>query len=666
MCRPICWLALPLIVSALYGQQLPYPSYLHPSALYVGSGPATISLFNQSYRAGLTALWNGSPRPASRDSIGNYVVSVSAADLAAPQLATITMIDAQSGVVIDTVNCPVVYNVQPTGLAVDAGRHRLYIGTPPKPADPQFPGNSVVSIDVTTGAFGPVYQAGSTLGDLALSDDGSALYVVDEGNSVVRRLDPATLAQASQFSFRAPGASPIPPSVTVQDSITVMPGKAGTVALGFSPNIGSSPVEIAIFDNGVMRPNTRGQGYTANLNWVGSQNILFSPDGKYLFTDGTSFFSEGPSAGGNQSATLRWMLDSTGIPKQTPAFASGGAPVAVAGGVLYTALDNTIDYTNMVTTGNFGVTGSLAVDTASQRAFVLYAPPPIDSGGDAPPVELTAFALPSLEALGTQQVRLAAPPRLPASKQLIRFGADGFIVPSTAGLLLFHSPLAGPAPAFGANTVANGASQKSGPIAPGEVLAIKGSSLGPPMPEASPASVQVWFGRLPGTVLAAVAGQVNVIAPFELQPGAPVNLQVLYFGIPSAEVSVPVTQYSPALFTRDFSGVGPVLAINQDGSVNTASPAGTIVSLYGTGGGAFPRAADGDIARRPANLTAPVTVSVAGKPAQVLYAGSAPGLTSGVFQLNVQLPGDLASGLAPIVVNIGSQASPQGAAIEIR
>jgi uncharacterized protein (TIGR03437 family) len=320
----------------------------------------------------------------------------------------------------------------------------------------------------------------------------------------------------------------------------------------------------------------------------------------------------------------------------------------------------------MLVTGNFGVGGPIAVDTATQRAFILYSPPAFSDSGDGPPVELVAFALPSLEALGTEAVGLTAASTLLDSKKLIRFGADGFIVASTSGLLLFHSALAGPAPAFASSAVANGASQKPGAIAPGEILAIKGSSLGPPQAETAPENVQVWFGRIPGTVLAAVAGQVNVVAPLELQPGASVHLQVLYFGIPSTEVAVPVTPYSPALFTRDFSGVGPVLAINQDGSVNSASPAGTIVSLYGTGGGAFPGAADGTIARGPANLMATVSVSVAGKNAQVLYAGSAPGLISGVFQLNVQLPGDLPSGLAPIQVTIGGQASPQGAAIEIR
>jgi hypothetical protein len=93
----------------------------------VGGG-TSVSLFNQGYQAGLTALWNGSPRPTSLN--GTYTVTLTASDLAVSQLAQITMVAARSGAVIDTVNCPVGYNVTPTGVAFDRSRNRLYFATP--------------------------------------------------------------------------------------------------------------------------------------------------------------------------------------------------------------------------------------------------------------------------------------------------------------------------------------------------------------------------------------------------------------------------------------------------------------------------------------------------------------------------------------------------------
>ncbi|MEO7145564.1 MAG: hypothetical protein ABI165_18875, partial [Bryobacteraceae bacterium] len=110
--------------------------------------------------------------------------------------------------------------------------------------------------------------------------------------------------------------------------------------------------------------------------------------------------------------------------------------------------------------------------------------------------------------------------------------------------------------------------------------------------------------------------------------------------------------------------------IDQDGSINAPAPAGSIVTLYGTGGGALDGApagaSDGNLARGAARLAGTVHVSIGGRDAPVLYAGAAPGLVNGVFQINVQVPGDTTSGPAGIIVNIGGQDSPKGANLAIR
>src|SRR6185503_754549 len=120
---------------------------------------------------------------------------------------------------------------------------------------------------------------------------------------------------------------------------------------------------------------------------------------------------------------------------------------------------------------------------------------------------------------------------------------------------------------------------------------------------------------------------------------------------------------APAIFTLSGSGSGQAVAINQDGSLNDAAhpaPAGTIVILYATGEGQTnPPGQNGVPGAVP--LPAPVllvSVTVGGRPATVRYAGGAPRIVAGVMQLNVEIPGGLTAGPVPIVLQVGTNRSP--------
>jgi uncharacterized protein (TIGR03437 family) len=456
-----------------------------------------------------------------------------------------------------------------------------------------------------------------------------------------------------------------------------MPGKPNTVALGFAPDVASSLTSLAVFDGGVARSKAISAA-CCNFSGAKFNSFLFSADGKYFFEDGVTSYMSDPNSGGSLPAVFRYTIDSTGFGvNQTPVTASGQGATAISGDLLYTAGVTAIDYTVMAPVRNLGISGPIAIDSNAQRLFVLYTPPYIDSGGDAYPVELAAYDLNTFEPLGAQVVRLDVAPGLKSSEALFRFGSDGVVMPSSAGLLVFHTPIAGPAPSTSANAVVNAAGQTGGPIAPGEIVTIYGSNLGPATPQVATlgskglfpstlSNVQVVFGNTLATPLLAYSGQLNVVAPFELIPGQSVQMQVLYDGLPSPKITVPVAATAPALFTRDGSGTGRVSVVNIDGTVNTPSAAGAIATLYGTGGGLATGAIDGAIARSPAGLAASVQVSVAGQNATVLYAGAAPGIVNGAFQINLRIPATVPSGLQPIVVTIGGQSSPQGALLEIR
>ncbi len=99
--------------------------------------------------------------------------------------------------------------------------------------------------------------------------------------------------------------------------------------------------------------------------------------------------------------------------------------------------------------------------------------------------------------------------------------------------------------------------------------------------------------------------------------------------------------------------------MNQDGTVNSASnpaPRGSVVSIYGTGGGAHTSylwAGYLNLSLPYGDLSLPVTVPIAGESTRPLYAGGAPDLVDGAMQINAAVPSDTAPGAASVVVNIG-------------
>ena len=62
----------------------------------------------------------------------------------------------------------------------------------------------------------------------------------------------------------------------------------------------------------------------------------------------------------------------------------------------------------------------------------------------------------------------------------------------------------------------------------------------------------------------------------------------------------------------------------------------------------------------------PVRVTVAGREAEVLYAGGAPGLVAGLLQVNIKLPPNVPAGNQPVVLTVGTASSPAGVTLAVR
>ena len=112
--------------------------------------------------------------------------------------------------------------------------------------------NEVVSIDARTGAVEWGVYVGSDPGPLAVSDDGTTLYVGLDGAAAVRRVDLETREAGLEFTL---GNSSWHGPLYAGD-MEVMPGSTEVLAVstrrrGVSPDFGG----VAIFDDGVRRPN---------------------------------------------------------------------------------------------------------------------------------------------------------------------------------------------------------------------------------------------------------------------------------------------------------------------------------------------------------------------------------------------------------------------------
>jgi uncharacterized protein (TIGR03437 family) len=232
------------------------------------------------------------------------------------------------------------------------------------------------------------------------------------------------------------------------------------------------------------------------------------------------------------------------------------------------------------------------------------------------------------------------------------------------------------------SAVANGASNLAGAIAPGEIVALYGSGLGPGdltqftlgangLVPTAVAGTSVFFGAIAAPVLYTSSNQVGVIVPFGIAGSSQVQVTAVYKGQSSAPLTASVATAVPALFTLNASGSGQAAAINQDNSINggnTPAKTGSVIALYLTGAGQTnPGGADGQPGAAPLPIPVlPVTASVGGKPATVRYAGGASGLVAGLIQVNVEVPAGVAAGSAvPVTVQVGSNSTQPNVTIAI-
>jgi uncharacterized protein (TIGR03437 family) len=203
-------------------------------------------------------------------------------------------------------------------------------------------------------------------------------------------------------------------------------------------------------------------------------------------------------------------------------------------------------------------------------------------------------------------------------------------------------------PIFGITNAAGG--QLSGRIAPGEVISIFGSGLGPatpvtaaPVNGAFPTSlggVLVLVNNSPVPLLYVSASQINaeIPAPLNGMDSAVVQVRNGSSTLPEFHVAVDATIWE--IFQN---AAGSAVAINQDGSLNSASnpaKAGSIASIWATGFGNGAGPISGGVATSAIDWCMFCQITVGSVTETVQYGGAAPGLIDGIMQVNFMVPAE--------------------------
>jgi len=239
------------------------------------------------------------------------------------------------------------------------------------------------------------------------------------------------------------------------------------------------------------------------------------------------------------------------------------------------------------------------------------------------------------------------------------------------------------------SSVLNAASSLSGPISPGEIVSIYGSSIGPVNPatltltqsgavSTSIGGVTVSFSGYLAPLTYVSSTQINAVVPYGLASNKGPFVEVMFAGQTSNEPSLQLATSAPGVFTVNGGGTGPAAALNFDGSANSQAnpaPRGTAIVLYLTGEGLTnPAQATGTITPVNTSGVGPLTpvpqlavsVLIGGQPAAVPWYGEAPDLVAGVMQVNVTVPTTIQTGAASVTVQVGKVVSQSGVTIWVK
>jgi uncharacterized protein (TIGR03437 family) len=184
-------------------------------------------------------------------------------------------------------------------------------------------------------------------------------------------------------------------------------------------------------------------------------------------------------------------------------------------------------------------------------------------------------------------------------------------------------------------------------------------------------ATSIAFNGTLAPIVYAGSGSTSVQVPYEIAGSSTASVTMTVGSQTAVPFTVQVAPTAPAIFTTDFSGANGAVALNADGTVNSAAnPAarGSAITIFATGEGVTnPADSDGVVETSSSRVpVAPVSVTFSGVNAAIGTDGSTPKDVSGVLLLTATIPASIAAGTSTVIITAGGVASTQPAYVYVK
>ena len=397
---------------------------LHSFGATAGLGGYVLSVYGAGFTPFSVARWNGSDRPTTYLNGHHLDVDVPATDVASVGTGSITVATPNVGTSnskaiavrappAQSVTSILTLDIPATFLLYDKFSNRFYASIPDTaPAN----ASTVIAIDPATGAIVGSVALGKDPGVMALSSDGTALWVSVDGAGQIRRVDLPSLTPSTTIAFAGMRA----------EEIKVKPGQPGAIAVEkrtLGVTIGGGTV---MFVDGNILPNAP-QAYHSNTTFA------FNETGTLLYG-----FNGLSSEFGFHTLEVH---------------SDGLVEVNSASGLMYTYFEHLEYAAGRVYT----TTGAVIDPERNIRLGAVSLPLPIFEMAVCPDADLgrifwitsnnvSVFDMNTLKTLGVIGVPGTVYQEHPSVDmlRLVRWGTDGLAFRDGKRIFIFRSPIAGP------------------------------------------------------------------------------------------------------------------------------------------------------------------------------------------------------------------------------
>lgn len=402
------------------------PSFtVTPNAVAAGSPDTTVTLNGTGFYKDSIVQWNGTPLTTNYVSATQVTAVIPSADLTGFVQATITVNTPENTSQAPPQPFSTYLELPVNDIVYNPVDGLIYASIPGSAGEGL--GNTVAAIDPTTGVIQKTIFVGSEPNRLALSTDGTQLFVGLNGAGAVRQVNLTTGTASTQFSLGGGNGIYVPPYTAV--GLAAVPGQPNSVAVYSSNGV------VTIYDSGVARVNS-----SSGLSTYFTQNVGALTFGS---SAGTLYVMSNAIGGYLYQLTV----DSTGITAASQiANGTGGSTLQYDSGYLYVPVGVAYNASTGAVAGQFSVpdgsstptaaVGPIFSDSSLQRVWVV----PTNFNSTALIVAYNANTYDPVGSIPITGIN-SSYPSYSTPADLVRWGQDGLAFHTANQLYVLQSPI---------------------------------------------------------------------------------------------------------------------------------------------------------------------------------------------------------------------------------